>query len=234
MTALVSYRLEGSIATISMDDGKANALSLAMLRELDAAFDRAQEDRAVVILTGREGVFSAGFDLRALRGGGSDGIAMLCAGFALGTRLLGFPMPVIAACPGHAIAMGAFLLLSSDYRVGASGPFKLLINEVAIGLTMPHAAVEICRARLAPAHFNRALLLAQPYTPESSVEAGLLDRVVAQGELAGAAQAVAAEALKLDLKAHAASKLRMRAPVLEALKHANLADEADFRALTGG
>lgn len=218
MGALVTYRLEDAVAIISMDDGKVNALSLSMLRELDAAFDRAAQDGAVVLLEGRPGRFSAGFDLAALRAGGPDAVAMLRAGFELAARALSFPTPVVIACTGHAIAMGVFLVLSGDYRIGAAGPYKIVANEVAIGLTMPYAAVEICRQRLAPAHFNRAVTLAETYTPEAAVAAGFLDRVVDESDLHHAARSVAVELSKLDLAAHAASKLRTRAPALAAIR----------------
>ena len=156
-----------------MDDGKVNALSLAMLTELGAALDRAAADRAVVVLTGREGVLSAGFDLPVLRAGGTAAARLLHAGFELAQRLLAFPTPVLVACPGHAVAMGVFLVLSGDYRIGASGPYKLTANEVAIGMTMPLAAVEICRQRLTPACFNRAVVLAEVFKPEERGRRGV-------------------------------------------------------------
>ncbi|HUN31199.1 MAG TPA: enoyl-CoA hydratase-related protein [Trebonia sp.] len=96
----------------------------------------------MVLIEGRDGVFSAGFDLPVLRNGGPDALTMLRSGFELAARLLEFPQPVVIACTGHAVAMGVFLLLCGDYRVGATGPFKITANEVAIGLTMPRAAVE--------------------------------------------------------------------------------------------
>jgi enoyl-CoA hydratase len=122
---MVSYHCDDTIATITIDDGKVNVLSLAVLAELDAALSRAERDDAVVILAGRDGVFSAGFDLPVLRGGGPDAIAMLRAGFELAARLLAFPRPVVIACTGHAVAMGVFLLLGGDYRVGITGPYKI-------------------------------------------------------------------------------------------------------------
>jgi enoyl-CoA hydratase len=125
MGKLVAYRLDDSIATITMDDGKVNVLSPMMLAELNVALDRALADRAVVVLTGREGIFSAGFDLSVLRSGGPETPAMLGAGFLLAERILSFPTPVIIACNGHAIAMGVFLLLSGDYRFGAAGAHKI-------------------------------------------------------------------------------------------------------------
>ncbi len=225
MAPLLTYRLEGSVATITMDDGKVNALSPAMLAELGEALDRAVADRAVVVLTGRDGVFSAGFDLKVLRAGGPEAEGMLRGGFELCERLLSFPTPVLIACNGHAMAAGAFVLLSADYRVAAAGPFKIVANEVAIGLTMPWAAVEVCRQRLTPAHFNRAVNLSELYAPdETAVAAGFVDRVVAGEDLAGMARATAEGFAALDLDAHAASKLRVRKQALEALGAAIAAD----------
>jgi enoyl-CoA hydratase len=230
MGSLVTYRLHDAVAAITMDDGKVNVLSLAMLIELGEALDRAEADRAVVVLTGRDGVFSAGFDLPVLRAGGTEAADLLRAGFELAARLLAFPTPVLIACTGHAVAMGMFLVLSGDYRIGASGPFKITANEVAIGITMPHAAVEICRQRLTPAGFNRAVVIADVFQPEDAVTAGILDRVVAAAELAEATAATAAELAKLDLAAHAATKLRARELAGTALREAMDADDAAYRA----
>jgi enoyl-CoA hydratase len=228
MATLATYQFDGSTATIAMDDGKVNVLSPRMLDELDGALDRAVADAAVVVLTGREGVFSAGFDLAVLRGGGDEAVRMLQAGFRLAERILSFPNPVVIACPGHAIAMGVFLVLSADYRIGVTGPYKLVANEVAIGLTMPRAAAEICRQRLAPAAFNRAVILAEPFSPESAVAAGFLDRVVQPSELDEVARTTAAQLAGLDRVAHAATKLRTREQALTALRAAIEADDAEM------
>jgi enoyl-CoA hydratase len=227
---MVSYRCDDAIATITIDDGKVNALSLAVLAGLDAALDQAERDGAVVILAGRDGVFSAGFDLPVLRGGGPDARAMLRAGFELAARLLAFPRPVVIACTGHAVAMGVFLLLCGDYRVGATGPYKITANEVAIGLTMPRAAVEICRQRLTPAHFNRAVVLAEAFAPADAVAAGFLDRTVPAPSLPEVARGVAAQAATLDRRAHEATKRRARAHALGAVRSAIDADTAEYSA----
>ena len=233
MSELVSYQLEGSIATIAMDDGKANVLSLEMLSQINAALDRAAADRAVAVLAGREGVFSGGFDLRALGTGGTTAASMLTAGFELAERILSFPMPVVIACSGHAVAMGVFLLLSGDYRVGAAGPYKITANEVAIGMTMPNAAVEICRQRLAPAHFHRAVILAEVYSPDEAVAAGFLDRVVPASDLPREARAIATQLGKLNMDAHTATKMRTRDHALTAIRAAIEADQAAFQAIAG-
>ena len=211
MAAAVDYRLSDSIATITMDDGKVNVMSVALQRELHAALDRAEADGAIVVLRGRRGVFSAGFDLPVLQAGGPGAVDMVRGGFELAARVMLFPRPVVIACTGHAIAMGVFLLLSGDYRVGGDGAYKITANEVAIGLTMPHAATEILRQRLTPAAFNRAVLLAETFGPPAAVEAGFLDRIVPGDEVDATAWAVAEAARALDSTAHAESKRRARA-----------------------
>ena len=230
MPALVTYQLRDSIGTITMDDGKRNALSAEMFSQLDAALDRAVADRCVVVLGGREGAFSGGFDLRTLMAGGPDASRMVLSGFELAERLLAFPAPVVVACPGHALAMGAFLLLSGDHRIGADGPYKIGANEVAIGITMPFFGVEICRQRLAPAHFHRAVINAEIYAPADAVAAGFLDRVVPAAELDAIARDTALALAKLDTRVHTATKLRARSHALQAIRSAIEADAAAFRA----
>ena len=141
----VHYSLQDKVATIRIDDGKRNALSPTVLREIYQALDRAEADGATVILTGRDSVFSAGFDLKVMKRGGFEALGMLRAGYALTARVMTFPHPVIVACNGHVMAMGVFLMLSADHVIGSRGDFKIAANEVAIGLTMPRVAAAMLR-----------------------------------------------------------------------------------------
>ena len=230
--ALVSYELQDGIATVVMDDGKVNALSLAMQAELNATLDRALSEKAILVLSGRKNTFSAGFDLPTLMGGGSTAVNMLVGGFRLAERLLSYPRPVVAAVNGHAMAMGLFLVACADYAIGVDGVYKIMANEVAIGLTMPRSALEICRQRLAPAHFNRAMLTSETYTPAAAIAAGFLDRVVPEAELLGEARTVATRfAQQLKMNAYQGTKERVREPALAALRAAIERDETDFRSL---
>ncbi|MGH7805522.1 MAG: crotonase/enoyl-CoA hydratase family protein [Candidatus Binatia bacterium] len=231
MSELVTTEIEDSIAMITMDDGKVNALSPRMQRAIHAALDQAEAAGAVVVVAGREGRFSGGFDLAVLTAGGADAAGMVRGGFEIAARLLSFPRPVVVACTGHAIAMGAFLLLAGDHRIGAAGAHRIVANEVAIGLTLPRAAIAICRERLNPAVFTRATLLAEPFSPEEAVAAGFLDRAVPAAEVRATAKSVAAGLAKLDMTAHAASKLRARAEFLASFRAAIEADDADLRRL---
>jgi enoyl-CoA hydratase len=220
MSDLLSYSRDDRVAAVTLDDGKVNALSIPMLHELHAAFDQAEADGALVVLGGREGYLSAGFDLNVFRSEPERLPEMLRLGATLCERMLSFPTPVLVASSGHAIAAGSFLLLSADARIAVDGPFKIGLNEVRIGLTMPLFVVEIARHRLAPAHFDRAVISAAMYGPAEAVTAGFLDRVVAPEELAEATATTAADLAGLNPEAHAATKLRARGTALAALREA--------------
>src|SRR5271157_184488 len=183
MPELVTYRPADLVSTITMDDGKVNVFSIAMLRALHEAFDQAERDGTVVLLSGRPGCFSAGFDLRVFQGPQEDALVMLRLGATLAERILSFPAPVAVACTGHAFPAGAFLLMAADTRIGADGPYKLGLNEVRIGLTLPWFAVVVARHRLTPSHFDHAAVTGSMFDPPGALEAGLLDAVVGPDEL---------------------------------------------------
>ena len=206
-----TYALDDGIATITMDDGKVNALSPAMSNAVMADLDRAEaEDAAVVILTGRDKTLSAGFDLRVP---GEQWPEMLIAGATLAKRLLGFPRPTVIAGNGNAIAMGAFLLLSADLRINAPEG-KIGLNEVAIGLTVPWFGIALAQHRLTKPGYQRALVTGAIVAPDEAITLGFLDKLAPDPLAAAHAEA---QALKgLDMNAHAATKQRVRAEVIAA------------------
>jgi enoyl-CoA hydratase len=229
MRELVTCTIDDAICTIVLDDGKANAMSLQMIQQLGSALDRAEAAGATVVLTGRAGVFSGGFDLATFKLGGPALVDMLSAGAALTERLLSFPTPVVIACSGHAIAMGLFVLLCGDHRIGvADDGIVLRANEVAIGMTLPRFAVEVCRQRLTPACFNLATINAEPFSGERAVLAGFVDQLVPAAGVLEAAQLKARALSGLDMTAHFASKLRCREATLTALRAARAADVAEW------
>ena len=217
----VTYTRSGLISRIVMDDGKANVMSTSMLVALHAAFDEAERDQAVVILTGRGQTFSAGFDLKVLTGGSATEVyQMLKAGAELALRILSFPTPVVAACNGHAYPMGAFLILSADLRLAAEGAYRVGMNEVAIGIAVPGFGVEVARQRLTPAYFSRCLLTGELLAPPEALTAGFFDRLVPAAELDTAADQAAEAITKIDMLAHHATKLRVRTPAIQAIRAA--------------
>lgn len=197
------------VCRIRLDDGKVNALSPRRLAELADGVERAEKEAKALLLLGRPGRFSAGFDLSVLREGGRDAAAgMVRAGMELCLQLRESPLPVVIACTGHALAMGAVLLMAADERIGASGDWKIGLNETAIGLTLPRTAVEIARERLSTRHFERAVVAAEIYAPEAAVEAGFLDRVVDPDALEAVAQQRAVALASLPPQAFRDNKRR--------------------------
>ena len=216
---LASFAIIDGVALIKLDDGKANALSLPMQQAFNSALDQAQQAKLPVVITGRSGILSAGFDLKTLAASGQPAVEMLNGGIEIALRLLSFETPVVIACGGHAIAMGVFLLQCGDYRIGVAGNFKYSANEVAIGMTMPWSTIEILRQRLTPAALSRAVLLAETFTPTNGVDNGLIDRVVAtEAELLPVAIEFAKLSASLNAAAHAASKQRLRSEVVSAIR----------------
>jgi enoyl-CoA hydratase len=229
MGARVTYEVADSVATITMDDGKVNALGFDMLDELNEAFTRAESEKAAVVLAGRDGVFTAGFDLKVMKSEGPDMPRLLKTGFELSYRMLSFPEPVIVACTGHTFAMGVFITLSADYRIGAAAAeYKITANEVSIGMTMPRSAIEVCRLRLSQDYISRVVVLSEVFSPELAVEAGLLDEVAEGPTLLESAHAKAVELKKLHPGAFAATKLRLRDDALVSLRAAMEADDAEL------
>jgi enoyl-CoA hydratase len=220
MRDTVTYSRTDLVSTVAMDDGKVNVFSIGMLRSLHEAFDLAEQDGTVLLVKGRPGCFTAGFDLQTLRGPPDDVLTLLRLGASLAERILAFPAPVAVACTGHAFPAGAFLLMAADVRLGAAGPFRLGLNEVRIGLTLPWFAVVLARHRLSPAHFDHAAVTGDMFSPETAREAGLLDVVVSAADLDQAARAVAEDLASLDRRAHLTTKQRVRRPVLEELRAA--------------
>lgn len=218
--SLVTLDFDGAVATLTMDDGKRNALSPAMFDEIYAALERIEREGAAVVITGREGVLSAGFDLKVMKAGGVQTVKMLRAGYALTARLLSFPTPVVIASPGHAYAMGAFMLLSGDYRFGIPGPYTYVANEVAIGLPMPRTACEVLRLRLNPAARERAVVLSEEFSPEQALEVGFIDALIPADQLLDGARDKARTLLELDSHAHTISKRRLRADTLRNIRRA--------------
>jgi len=217
MEGLVSYEFADGVATLTLDDGKVNVMSVPMQAAINGALDRADADGAAVVIAGRPGVFSAGFDLVTLQAGGAAARAMVAGGYGLAARVLGFPHPVVSACTGHAIAMGSFLMCSADYRVGAAGPYKLMANEVAIGIPLPLAAIMLLRDRLIPSVLSRATTLAEPFTPDNAVVSGWLDEVTPAEDVVAVAQARARLLAALPRAAHTETKRLVRRSTLDEL-----------------
>lgn len=220
MNEFISFLSVGNYAIIGINNGKANAISHEVIDGINISLDQAEKEDKVVILTGSSGIFSGGFDLKVMTKSPESAKELVLKGSKLSLRMLSFPMPIIIACNGHAIAKGAFLLLSADYRIGVEGDFKIGLNEVMIGMTMHHAGIAIANARLSAIYLNRSVNNAEIYSPKNAVKAGFLDEIVPESELISTAIKVAGMFGKLNSKAHAETKIRVRKHHLENLEKA--------------
>ena len=220
MSDLVSYQCDDGVALLTLCNGKANAISPDVIAAFNSALDRAQQDGAIVILTGQPGILSGGYDLKVMMSSPENALSLVAQGSALARRMLSHPYPIIVACSGHAVAKGAFLLLSADYRIGVEGSFTIGLNEVKIGMTMHHVGITLARDRLRKSAFQRSVINAEMFNPQTAKDAGFLDEVVAPDELMNAAQRMAQQLKTLNLKAHAKTKLKVRKALLDTLDQA--------------
>ena len=217
MSKLIHYSCNEAIATLTLNNGKVNALSPEMIAAFNQCLDQAKQDRAIVIITGQPGILSGGYDLKVMTSGIDNAFNLVALGSTLTRRMLAHPYPIIVACPGHAIAKGAFLLLAADYRIGTEGAFNIGLNEVLIGMTMHNAGIELAKDRLTKPAFQRAVINGEMFNPQDAVSAGFLDRVVPAEQLLDTALAVATQMKKINMNAHSKTKLKVRKDLLEAL-----------------
>ena len=169
---------EDEIAIITLDDGKANVFSEEMTQAINDCLDKVPTDSGSLIITGRPGMFSAGFDLKVIASGDVPKIKkMSLSGFKLLSRIFSFPRPVVAACSGHGIALGTFLLCCCDYRIGIKGEFLLGANEMKTNMVIPTPILELIKFRISPSHKYRSILGAEMYQLDKAIDAGLMDQV---------------------------------------------------------
>lgn len=210
--------LDDGIVKISLDNGKANPVSLELANEIIAALDKAQEDGNGVLLCGNPGIFSAGFDLKVIATGMDKAQAMLHAGFLMTEKLYKHPQPVVIACEGHAVGMGVFMLLAADYRVGAKGEFAIRLPETAIGMHFTDILKIIAKNHIASHHHNRAIVQSRAYTPDEAAQIGMLDETVAPEDVMKIAIQRLKELCALPADKYAENKLHMRADEIKAIR----------------
>ena len=227
----VSLRKEGNISIITIDDGKANVFGVPMTSALSAALDEIDVKEGAVVIEGRDGIYSGGFDLNVIGAGDPDaGRKMTVGGVSVALKVFDFPRPVVAAVTGHAVAMGAIFNCGIDWRVGAKGNFKHGLNEIKDGLTLPIFAIELPRFRLNPRLYQQAAFQSRMFTPEEAVEAGFLDEVAEPDKVREVAYQKAEQlAALLPNPSYAVSKMRDRGPTKKYVQETLESDLAAIR-----
>ena len=216
---LVKLNIDGDVSIITLDDGKANVFSPLMTEAIESLLDQVPQDKGALLITGRSGIFSGGFDLKIMSSGDMEEIKrMVKVGFSLLTRIYSFPRPVVCACTGHAIALGAFLLLCGDYRLGAEGDFMIGANEVRNNMSVPEPILELSRTRINKTHWFRAILNAEMYAPNKAISAGYLDETIDPEKLMDLALKKASDLATLDHPVYQITKELDQAKALNRIK----------------
>ncbi|MEM6302512.1 MAG: crotonase/enoyl-CoA hydratase family protein [Pseudomonadota bacterium] len=216
----MKYEVTDELATINIDDGKANVASHSFLDEINEFLTRAENEAKAVCISGRSGMFSAGFDLKEMQKGPKEMQALALRGMDLLTRLYAHPQPVLAACDGHAVGLGAFLLLASDYRIGTSGEYNVTLPETAIGMGFTPVLMSLIHERIGSRYQSVAVLQSKPFSPNEAVAAGFLDELVEENELATAAKTWGETVAKLPAATFAANKEDLRSAALSVMRNA--------------
>lgn len=202
---------DNDISILTMDDGKVNPFSFETIAQFESCLDRVPQDKGALLIAGRPGIFSAGFDLRVVRGGSNALLLDLVErGVNLLIRVARFPRPVVLECHGHSVALGAFMMLAADYRLGAAGDFQIGLNEVRNGLPLPNCFRVLARHRIPNAWFDRAFMQAEMYAPEAAIAPGFLDEVVPAADLRAASLAQVHRLAALPHPAYQVAKERDR------------------------
>lgn len=210
--------LNDDLAKISLDNGKANPISLDLAHEIIAGFDRAEKEAKGVLLCGNPGLFSAGFDLKVIAESAEKAKAMFDAGYLMAERIYKHPQPVVVACEGHAIGMGVFILLSADYRVGAKGDFIIRLPETAINIAFDEILKIIAKNHIAPHHHSRAIIQSQPYSPDEATQSGMLDKTTDPEDVISTAVERLKQLCALPSEQYAVNKLNIRSDAISAIR----------------
>lgn len=215
---MINYEVNNNVARLSIDDGKANVVGHQFLDSINACLDRAeQESASAVILQGREGMYSGGFDLAELKKSQEAAGKLVTRGFELLVRLYSFPRPLLAAVTGHGIGMGAFIIMACDTRICCHGKFKFSMPETAISMDLPPILLELAASRISPTHLTRIAIQSEPCSPELALQAGILDEVVDGAELESRTQSIAEQLAQLPSQ-YGINKKAVRAKTLAAMQ----------------
>ena len=181
--SIATLSKENDISIIKLDDGKANAFSYDMLSQVNELLTKVPRDSGALVITGREGLFSGGFDLKTLATGDMEKITkMVQLGYRLLLELFSFDRPIIAAVSGHSIALGLFVTCSADYRIAIDGKYVCQANEVRNNMDIPTQIMEIIRARVNKKYFYSAVYHSDAYSVQDSIEVGYIDEVVSEDQ----------------------------------------------------
>ncbi|MCY4423174.1 MAG: enoyl-CoA hydratase-related protein [Acidimicrobiaceae bacterium] len=213
----VTISTRGPVAVVTVDDGADNTIDVAVVESLLSAFRSVQAHAGAVVLTGRAGCYSVGWDYEFLRSGGEAATRLLQSATEMILRFVEFPRPLVAACTGDALGAAAASLLCCDARIGAAGDYRIGMDFVSRGVPVPDLAVELARSRLSHRHMTMACNTARLYSPDEAVDAGFLDYVTTGDAVEEACEVAADLAERLDPAAFAAPRATICRSLMDAV-----------------
>ena len=207
----VSYNLDKGIAHIAFDDGQKNVINHDVLDQLEGAWETAQSEAKVIIISGRPGSFCAGYDLSVMMGEDpSAAIELGARGGKLAYKIFGSDKPVVGCSMGHAFTIGALWLACCDVRIGEEGNFKYGMTEVALNVGFSPWLLVPLREAIHPRYFNSVVMHSRVFQPSEARDAGFIDELLPEGSGLERAKQVAAELSELPSQAYTATKILLR------------------------
>ena len=210
---------EDGVATLTLDDGRANAIGRAFLAELNEKLDEIERSPAhALVVFGRPGIYSAGLDLKELPDLPPDELTRTAGAFVEAMRrLFLFPKPIIAAADGHAIAGGMMIYLSADVRVAVDrDDVRMGLNEAVTGIPITAGTAALCTTSIPPQHHNELILHGRLLSPRETFERGITDELVSDAADLERASIARAKALAdVDPEAYHLNKRILREPAWE-------------------
>jgi enoyl-CoA hydratase/carnithine racemase len=179
--SLVQTSAHGDIHELRLARPPVNALDPQVCAGLaDAIAASVDAGARALVLSGGPKVFSAGLDVPYLLSLGEDRTALAAAWsefFRAARALAGCAVPVVAAMAGHAPAGGCVLALCCDYRVMASGPYRIGLNETQVGLVAPEGIQHLLRRVVGPHRAERLLVGGEMVDAGTAHAIGLVDEL---------------------------------------------------------
>lgn len=224
----IGRELTDGVLTLTMDDGNKNALNIEAFAALTAAFDAAGDARAI-ILAGREGILSAGLDVKFMASASKEDMHQLLV--RLGRTLMRIwtePRPTVCAATGHAVAAGTMLAMACDHAVAAEGDFRWGLTETRIDFQMPHFGLALARHNVRNDRLDDLILPGALVDASTAVQVGYADELAAPGDVVARARERAAELAELPSQAYAGTKARLRGIAADAVLNGLTDDIAEL------
>lgn len=210
---------EHDVTEIRLNRPPVNALDTALLIALRDTIEQAPANgQRGIVLSGAQGLFSAGVDIPALLALDRDGVRGFWREFfALCSTLARLPIPIVAAITGHSPAGGAVLALFCDYRVMAQGPYRIGLNEVQVGLIVPDSIQHALRRVVGTYRAERLLISGAMIESEQALAYGFVDELTAAEQVTTRALHWLGELLALPSHAMLTTRALARADLIAAV-----------------